>query len=79
MTIKTRLTSLPDDLPGGGVYAELVQGKLEVEVILLLPVVVASLIYQVTPQQGLGGVTDPALHLVHLVIQQVIKTKINTK
>ena len=54
---------MPDDLPGGGVYVELVQGELEVEVILLLPVVVAPLVYQVTPHQGLGGVTDPALHL----------------
>ena len=54
---------MPDDLPGGGGYVELVQGKLQVEVILLLPVVVAPLVYQVTPHQGLGGVPDPALNL----------------
>ena len=54
---------MPDDLPGGGVDVELVQGELEVEVVLLLPVVVAPLVYQVTPQQGLGVVPDPALYL----------------
>ena len=54
---------MPDDLPGGGVDVELVEGELQVEVILLLPVVVAPLVYQVTPQQGLGVVPDPALHL----------------
>ena len=32
---------MPDDLPGGGVDVELVEGELEVEVILLLPVVIA--------------------------------------
>ena len=65
---------MPDDLPGGGVYVELVQGKLEVEVILLLPVVVAPLVYQVTPHQGLGGVPDPALYL-----GKIIKPVINQK
>ena len=54
---------MPDDLPGGGVDVELVEGELQVEVVLLLPVVVAPLVYQVTPHQGLGGVPDPALHL----------------